>query len=508
MRIGRIRTRKKSRDYIEISARITSKLLRSPFTLSYTFNKKYGDYVSRNGDAFVIAALPICACYNEPLYIEEPVSDGLLRQIPSVLDKFIEFFPSFSKIPIIPSGTEAQPADHDKDHLTACMFSLGLDSLYTLFKNADEIDLLIMKTSEHDDWAPAYERMVVAATVSTLNELGSHADLLVVRSNIWKLSEGLVDLGKHYHGAALISLANLFSAGIRKTFIGGSFPYDALRPWGSHPDLDVLWSTESMEIVHDSPIRRLDKCRALAEKPQLFEYLRVCPLYLGDRFNCGWCPKCVSMSINLYACGVLDYCKTLPQTIPVERLRHIPLAPIMVGFMDLDRWLEALGDSPEDQRLRWALLERRADWDVAKAKRFVARSAQSWELAKCGDIDEAKTMIRELLEEDSYDSELHFHLGYCLAWHDRQTDEAIQSFEKARYYGYDEFLVSYQIALTHVFRGDIVRGFKLLSDARKLKPGGFEWRAMKDFLRWVMIRIGLYRQIMKKVYSRKGQATT
>jgi hypothetical protein len=56
---------------------------------------------------------------------------------------------------------------------------------------------------------------------------------------------------KLYHGAALAAVALLFQDRLGKILIPPTYSYADLLPWGSHPLLDPLWSTEQTTIEHE-----------------------------------------------------------------------------------------------------------------------------------------------------------------------------------------------------------------------------------------------------------------
>ena len=151
-----------------------------------------------------------------------------------------------------------------------------MDSLYTLFHNKDAIDLVIVNAFDQLAWEDSYLSMVLEGVRAHWRGLDSAADILVVRSNIFELSQGLVEWGEHFHGACLASIAHAFSGGIDRVFIAATYPLEHLYPVGISPGAGPSLVTSAMQIVHDSPIRRLDKIIEMAETPELFEHLRVC----------------------------------------------------------------------------------------------------------------------------------------------------------------------------------------------------------------------------------------
>ena len=75
---------------------------------------------------------------------------------------------------------------------------------------------------------------------------------------------------------------------------------------GSHPALDPLWSTETLEFVHDGcEATRIEKVALIAEPDVALKFLRVCGEDHNGAYNCGWCEKCIRTKINFISLGRL-----------------------------------------------------------------------------------------------------------------------------------------------------------------------------------------------------------
>jgi hypothetical protein len=156
------------------------------------------------------------------------------------------------------------------------------------------------------------------------------------------------------HGGGLIAVALALGAALRRVHIAASTTYDRLYPWGSHPLLDRLWSTEDLTVIHDGcEMNTIDKTRVIAEaRPELvLETLRPCAGY-GPGYNCGACEKCMRTMIDLLQFGYLEQCTMLPHEIDVDRFRVVlrPGGPVHVAdFTRRLNALEAQGLAPEVQ---------------------------------------------------------------------------------------------------------------------------------------------------------------
>jgi hypothetical protein len=159
-------------------------------------------------------------------------------------------------------------------------------------------------------------------------ELGK--PLVEVSTNVQPFTEPFL----HWNytcGSAMASVALLLAPLFSKVYIAASSTYTHLFPFGSHPLLDPLWSTEALEIVHDGcEATRIDKAALISTNETALKYLRVCYQNRNDQrdvYNCGRCEKCIRTKINLHLVGALDRCATLDHTLDLEAIAHLPIHP-------------------------------------------------------------------------------------------------------------------------------------------------------------------------------------
>lgn len=181
----------------------------------------------------------------------------------------------------------------------ATFFTLGVDSFYTLFTHMNEIDDIIYVTGfEH------------GVCESVLKEVEDNIGLIAwyfkkqavfKDSNIRKTLDQYVNWQKYGHGPALASVALSFSGSHKKIYIPSTHTTGSIQ-CGSHPGIDPLWSTESLEIAHDALVSRVDKLATISEHQIALDLLRVC--YQGEHYNCSRCTKCVRTMISLHLLGL------------------------------------------------------------------------------------------------------------------------------------------------------------------------------------------------------------
>jgi hypothetical protein len=138
--------------------------------------------------------------------------------------------------------------------------------------------------------------------------------LVVASTNLRHFTNRFVNWGKTCHGAGLASIALALSDGLMEVKIASTYDWEHLFPWGSHPQLDPLWSNGKVVLTHDGcEATRLDKTHLVSRHPIVLETLRVCFENPDSLYNCGKCKKCLITMDGLQQCGALERCGTFPQ---------------------------------------------------------------------------------------------------------------------------------------------------------------------------------------------------
>ncbi len=272
--------------------------------------------VSESADAFVPALLVPSLEKGEPLEIVPPISRSLATRIPRIVDVLLALFPNFHRVDVcVRSGEES---GIQSGNWVATLFSGGVDSFYTLLKGLSShtatefrpTHLLFMRGLEQR----LDESGAADATLAVIEEVAQAFGVRVIcgQTNLRMLFGLNYEL--YYHAAALIASGLVLSNGIRRLLVPSTYSYGQLIPWGSHPLLDELWSTESMEVIHHgAEARRVEKVADIvAHHPQVLQYLRVCLKNQAGPANCGRCGKCARTMIALEIIGALAHARTFP----------------------------------------------------------------------------------------------------------------------------------------------------------------------------------------------------
>jgi len=131
------------------------------------------------------------------------------------------------------------------------------------------------------------------------------------------------------YGGVLGGVAQLLAPASPAVVIAASAPSDRETAWGSHWQLDPLWSSSAVQVVHGGRgLRRVDKLRAIAAEPIVQDHLRVCWQNRAPTGNCSTCAKCVLARAVLEDCGVLSASRVFegPETLAsrIDAVRKTP----------------------------------------------------------------------------------------------------------------------------------------------------------------------------------------
>ncbi len=176
-------------------------------------------------------------------------------------------------------------------------------------------------------------------------------ELIPVATNVTDLLDLYVDWGALAHGAAMASVGLALQPLLRTVYIAASYTYSTLFPWGTHPELDPLWSTEGISFIHHGcDATRLQKIRFISGFSVALRNLRVCTS-LGAELNCGRCEKCLRTMIALHIAGKLSDCPMLPHAIDLDLVRKLRVRSSGQRIF-LTELVQALENSPADALLR------------------------------------------------------------------------------------------------------------------------------------------------------------
>ncbi len=260
----------------------------------------------------------------EDIEIRGSVSGKIMESVGLIQDKLFSWNIGLKKINVKSEGLNTQKYSSSK---IATFFSGGVDSFYTYLKNKNDgvkTDYFILANGFDINLR---NKILWGTTSAHINEIAEKekVGLIEIESNVRDIIEPIVKWD-YSHGGCLASLGILLGKDLKHVYMASTYTFDQMFPWGSHPELDKYWSTESTEFHHHgAEVTRLQKVIYISKYPVVLETLRVCYLNVRGQFNCGKCDKCLRTMINLEIAGKLNDSKTFSHSIDLDILNKIKI---------------------------------------------------------------------------------------------------------------------------------------------------------------------------------------
>ncbi|MFC9768495.1 hypothetical protein [Rhodococcus jostii] len=251
------------------------------------------------------------------VFTDEPVDPVVLTRVEKAQSQLDSWYGDMRTVEVHADSSMATESPDGRG--IGCFFSGGLDSFYSAIKNSDRITHVIFV---HGFDIMLDNVKLFLATVTAMRRAAADLGkpLIEVRTNLRHLQflNG-VDWSRAGHGAVLAHVGLLLSEHVHTVIVPSSCSHTDVDPWGSHPDLDPLWSSTAVRFEHDGiEATRPQKAARIAHSPAALDNLHVCWTNYGNDYNCGKCEKCVRTMINLRIAGALARCPVLPDEIPID----------------------------------------------------------------------------------------------------------------------------------------------------------------------------------------------
>ena len=274
-----------------------------------------------NLTSWAMAMLPYAMRKAAPLHLKGSVDEELLRNLDAIQRVLHGWY---SKRLSVVDVTADQTVTSAQSSERGAFFSGGVDSFYTLATAEPKLDAVIFVGGfDIPVEEPARVERAAHAVRAAAAEFG--AKTMEVSTNLRSLTDPVTSWGYEQHGASLAAVSYALRAHLGAVRVASSYSDEDLHPWGSHPDLDPLWSSSAQSIHHDSTVElRVEKVAGIMKYASAREGLRVCWMDT-DEYNCGRCEKCVRTRVNLRATGNDGACATLPP-LRLEEVRSMRLA--------------------------------------------------------------------------------------------------------------------------------------------------------------------------------------
>ena len=269
------------------------------------------------------AETPVGMWLEQSVHIDGKVDETAMSNMDKAQTRLSGWYSNMT--PISATAADTAPALPSASGV-GCFFSGGVDSFYSVQQHHDRITHLIFAHGfdipiDQTDLGGLARREARKAAAA----LGR--PLIEVSTNIRAVSNGRVEWGTHYHGAAMAAVGLALAGHLSELIVPGSYAEGDLHPWGTHPELDPHWSSSRVRFVHDAiDVTRPEKVAALIDDDAAMDHLRVCFINPDGEYNCGRCEKCLRTMINLQTAGGLERCRTLPNRIDPAEVRRLSLS--------------------------------------------------------------------------------------------------------------------------------------------------------------------------------------
>ncbi len=282
-----------------------------------TFRIPADGAVAPSGDVALAACLLPAMRLGETLEVDADVSPRLLAGAAVVQDVFCTWdralrptAPWYHPVEVRPAG-ESRASSPGRG-ATAAFFSGGVDSFHTAVVHRDEIDALVFVHGFDVALADGALRSEVSDRLrAAADALG--LPLMEVETDLQAFGAAHDVPWPDLHGAAMAAVAHALADRFGRWLVPATHTYARLEGLGSHPLLDPLWSSETVQIEHvGATATRVDKLRRIAEEPAATTHLRVCWENRGGAYNCGHCEKCVRTGVGVRIAGVEGRFPTIP----------------------------------------------------------------------------------------------------------------------------------------------------------------------------------------------------
>jgi hypothetical protein len=282
------------------------------------------------GEPFVCALLPAAMRNGTSITLPDdlPLDPTFLTNIDRLQSVFLRWFPDLRPATI--RATIRPRTARTLDRVTG--YSGGIDSSFTLDTLRDRLEAaLLIEGIEYREESPELFDQISTTLDAAVADRGLR--LVRVRTNVKAFGRALGARWSESLGGAIASSVHV--AGFAEYHLAASNSWENLRPYGSHPLTDPLWSSATVRIEHHgAELRRIDKIRYLGSVPDLLKLVRVC--FQGSDYNCGRCQKCLMTMAGFRALDISS--PALPRLDDATMLRQV----VVEHDGDLVDWEELL----------------------------------------------------------------------------------------------------------------------------------------------------------------------
>jgi hypothetical protein len=319
MRIENIRTEKAANNRKRAVATIIWEDCDRPkMELFFETDPEFEEGLSGNPHAFLVGCIMAAMNHGEKrIFCEAEVCPELIDGLVTVMKRFAYWYDWYQidapivRIEVKKRFNKSLPPT---DGRQAMFFSGGIDSLATLRNN--RINFPLGHPSSIDDGFLVYgleveEPKIFDYVMNTVPTIAKDADLTLipVYTNLRYLDDSWEFWEHEFMGSLFSAIAHAFSRRVNSVLIASHYDIPFLKnPYGSHPLIDLHYSSSDLRVRHDRPLSRFEKTKMISDWDCAIQNVRVCnktTLYESEQLNCSECEKCLRTMMELLACGVL-----------------------------------------------------------------------------------------------------------------------------------------------------------------------------------------------------------
>ena len=303
---------------------------RLPEEVYFETTTEYGNDLYLNPNSWLLCSALAAMRYGEKrIKIDAPISPEIKDGLINAMKCLINWHGGNRQVISIEAPLQTKVLFPDKQPRAGALFSGGIDALAMVRDNhlnftpshprRIQDGILVYGVLEgENEQDPSFENVVNAVTAMA-NDAG--IELIQVYTNAYAHFRDLdADFSFwrfEYHGSFLAAIAHIFVSRLSVASIASTYDFANLEPWGSHPLLDPLYSTVSLQVRHENAaLSRLEKTKLVGEWDVALKQLRVCnekESYKEGNYNCGNCEKCVRTMTAFLSLGLLDRIATFKE---------------------------------------------------------------------------------------------------------------------------------------------------------------------------------------------------
>jgi len=289
----------------------------------FKIDRKNESLVADDASPFLAAVLLPCMKTKENIYIDGNVSAKLLQNTHAIMNLIKKWNIGLTKVKI-----RCRDVTHDSQmpKFVGSFFTAGVDSFYTYLKKDKTKEKITHIILVHGFDIPLENKSFFKEVKKTIEKVAKEEKIqpVIIETNIGHIVEQRL-VWDFSHGGALGAVALFLRGGMKEVFISGAVKNNELFPYGTHPQLDKLWSTKTLSVQSiGGEYNRLEKITNVVSKsPLALKYLRVCTQNIKGNYNCSRCHKCLMTMIYLYYSQALEKAKTFDSELDLTLVKHM-----------------------------------------------------------------------------------------------------------------------------------------------------------------------------------------